>query len=97
MMGNDMRRERFRLGRTLATPGALAAVEQSGDMLGDFLKRHQCGDWGETRPEDAQTNEDALGGGGRVFSVYRLRDGTKIWIITEADRAATTALLPDEY
>lgn len=65
--------------------------------MGDLLKRHQCGDWGETCPEDAQTNEDALLGGGRVFSVYRLRTGTTIWIITEADRAATTALLPDEY
>ena len=97
MMGNDMRRERFRLGRTLATPGALEAMSQSGDSLGDLLKRHQCGDWGETCREDAQMNEDALGGGGRVFSVYRLRSGTTIWIITEADRAATTALLPDEY
>ena len=96
-MGNDMRRERFRLGRTLATPGALEAMSQSGDSLGDFLKRHQCGDWGETCREDAQMNEDALRMGGRVFSVYRLKDGTRIWIITEADRAATTALLPGEY
>ena len=90
-------RPQFRLGQTLATPGALAALKKSGDALGELLERHRCGDWGETCPEDAQTNEDALRGGGRVFSVYRLRDGTKIWIITEADRAATTALLPDEY
>jgi hypothetical protein len=26
-----------------------------------------------------------------------LRDGTRIWIITEADRSATTILLPSEY
>jgi hypothetical protein len=28
---------------------------------------------------------------------YELRDGTPIWIITEADRAVTTILLPEEY
>jgi len=90
-------RTQFRLGQVLATPGALAALRQSGDALGELLERHRCGDWGETCPEDAQLNEDALRIGGRVFSVYRLRDGTKIWIITEADRAATTVLLPEEY
>ena len=35
--------------------------------------------------------------GGRVFSAYELRDGTRIWIITEADRSVTTILLPEEY
>ena len=90
-------RAQLRLGQVLATPGALAALKQSGDALGDLLDRHRCGDWGETCLEDAQANEDALEDGGRVFSVYRLKDGTRIWIITEADRAATTALLPDEY
>jgi hypothetical protein len=34
---------------------------------------------------------------GRNTPAYRLRDGTKVWIITEADRASTTVLLPDEY
>ena len=31
------------------------------------------------------------------FSAYELRDGTRIWIITEADRSVTTILLPEEY
>jgi hypothetical protein len=35
--------------------------------------------------------------GTRVFSAYELLDGTRIWIITEADRSATTILLPEEY
>jgi hypothetical protein len=26
-----------------------------------------------------------------------LRDGIRIWIITEADRSVTTILLPEEY
>lgn len=47
--------------------------------------------------EDAQANNVALGTGGRLFSSYRDSDGTKIWIITEADRSVTTILLPEEY
>lgn len=90
-------KSRFCLGQILATPGALEALEQSGDALPVLLRRHQRGDWGETCSEDARTNEDALQEGGRIFSTYVLRDGTRLWIITEADRAATTALLPDEY
>ena len=35
--------------------------------------------------------------GRRVLSAYGLRDGTRIWIITEADRSVTTILLPEEY
>jgi hypothetical protein len=33
----------------------------------------------------------------RVFSVYEPRDGTRIWIITEANRSVTTIFLPEEY
>ena len=33
----------------------------------------------------------------RVISSYVLADSTRIWIISEADRSATTLLLPDEY
>jgi hypothetical protein len=87
----------FPLGRTLATPGALEALDRTGDSLEDLFVRHQQGDWVETGPEDAQTNEDALLSGGRIFSVYHLRDQAKLWVITEADRAATNALLPNEY
>ena len=35
--------------------------------------------------------------GGRLFSVYHDGSGVKFWIITEADRSATTVLLPDDY
>ena len=36
--------------------------------------------------------------GFRLLSAYTLpQTGAKIWIITEADRSATTVLLPDEY
>jgi hypothetical protein len=56
----------------------------------------------ETRLVRAATgsgaNNEALKEGTRLLSAYMLRDGTtKIWVITEADRSATTILLPDEY
>jgi hypothetical protein len=58
---------------------------------------HQSGEWGEVGEEDRQENEVSLLKGYRLLSVYRLKDDTKIWIITEADRSVTTILLPEEY
>lgn len=50
-------------------------------------------------PEDWETNYcfALKHGEGRLFSVYRDRKGVKFWIITEADRSATTVLLPEDY
>ena len=89
--------ERFPLGRIVATPGALAALEEAGDRPGTFLKRHITGDWGELDEHDRRENELSLQRGFRLLSAYTLSNGTRIWIITEADRSATTLLLPSEY
>jgi hypothetical protein len=93
---------RFSLGKILATPGALEAIEESGQAPDYFLDRHVRGDWGEVEKEDWQLNDQALQEGSRILSAYKTLKGAKIWIITEAtddngDRAATTLLLPDEY
>ena len=44
-----------------------------------------------------QANEAALVHGTRIVSSYRLQGERRIWLITEADRSATTFLLPEEY
>lgn len=88
---------RFHLGRTVATPGALAALEESHQSPAQFLSRHIAGDWGDLDPDDRQANEDALLHGNRLLSSYQTSNSQKLWIITEADRSATTLLLPDEY
>ena len=88
---------RFPLGRVLATPGALDALKQADQTPLQFLARHQVGDWGEVCPEDARENELSLQHGFRLLSAYTLSTGHKLWIITEADRSATTLLLPEEY
>lgn len=87
----------FPLGQTVATPGALAALEAAGRTPVVFLERHQGGDWGDLADDDTSENEYALTWRLRIFSAYRLSEVVKIWIITEADRSATTILLPDEY
>ena len=102
----DLVRPRFRLGQTVATPAALEAIQQAGQSPAEFLDRHVRGDWGDVCPEDAHTNEEALGIGARIFSAYLLQPPTgeggtlapaKVWLITEADRSVTTLLLPEEY
>jgi hypothetical protein len=88
---------RFPLGRIVATPGALAALEEAADNPASFLRRHVTGDWGELDEEDRRENEFSIAQGFRLLSSYTLSSGTKLWIITEADRSSTTLLLPSEY
>jgi hypothetical protein len=85
------------LGRTVATPGALVALEKSHQTPAEFLSRHEIGDWGEVCAEDWAENELSVREGYRILSAYQLTSGVKIWVITEADRSATTILLPEEY
>jgi hypothetical protein len=61
------------------------------------LARHRSGDWGDLDEHDRQENEVSLNQQLRLFSVYYDRNQVKFWIITEADRSATTILLPEDY
>jgi len=88
---------KFPLGQVVATPAALRAITEAGQTPAEFLERHVQGDWGELDEEERQENERSLEDDCRLLSAYRLRDETKIWIITEADRSSTTILLPEEY
>ena len=85
----------FNPGTIVATPGALELAEQGIDLRA-YLKRHLRGDWGDLCPEDKAENNLSLHQGFRLLSAYNTSQG-KLWIITEADRSATTFLLPDEY
>lgn len=87
----------FPLGRVVATPGALAAIEKAGEHPLAFLMRHEAGDWGDLDAGDKQSNEEALANGDRILSAYNLKDGERIWILTESDRSVSTILLPSEY
>ena len=88
---------KFPPGQIVATPGALAAFEEAGEEPATYLARHLVGDWGEVCEEDARENEFSVENGFRILSAYRLKNGTKIWVLTEADRSSTCLLLPSEY
>jgi hypothetical protein len=46
---------------------------------------------------DKRENELSLKNGFRILSAYRTMRDVRLWVITEADRSATTLLLPEEY
>src|SRR5262245_53258450 len=87
----------FDPGRVVATPGAIVAIEFARANAVELLHRHLSGDWGDLSDHDKRLNDEAATSGGRILSAYTLADGEKVWIITEADRSATTILTPDEY
>ena len=93
---------KFQLGQTLATPGALKAMEEAGQSPAFFLDQHMQGRWGEVCDEDKRLNDQALVDGSRLLSAYRTLRNERLWVITEAvdddgRRAATTILRPEEY
>jgi hypothetical protein len=87
----------FDLGQLVATPGALAALEKTGQTPMEFLSRHVTGDWGDIPEEDRKENQYSLEHGFRLLSSYRTNADQVVWVITEANRSHTTLLLPDEY
>ncbi len=92
----------FPLGRIVMTANLhrqlqAADPEHWEEKLKGFIDRHASGDWGNLEEFDRQQNNSALEDGSRIFSAYHTSDGTKVWVITEADRSYTTALLPEDY
>jgi hypothetical protein len=89
--------ELFPLGHVVMTPGAAAL----GVDFRSLLARHAKGDWGDLDDFDARQNNTAVKEGYRILSAYEVttEDGEteRIWVITEADRSATTILSPAEY
>ena len=85
----------FPPGQIVATQGAAERIPRMEMYLA--LSRHLQGDWGVVSKEDKQRNDAALCSDERLFSAYQTADNVRFCIITEADRSATTILLPDEY
>ena len=96
-MRKTVRKPLFDLGQLVATPGALAALEKSGQSPMEFLSRHVTGDWGEIPEEDRKEDHFSLEKGFRLMSSYRTTANDVVWVITESSRSHTTLLLPEEY
>ena len=83
-------------------PGTVYVTRAVSEMLSQqrllqLLQRHIHGDWGDTCQNDRIANERAICNGDRIVSWYQLSGKTRVLIITEADRSATTIMLSDEY
>jgi len=93
------RLSKFELGQLVMTRGIndlVAEDEEFARFIWESLKRHAAGDWGDLSEEDKKENELSLDKYLRLLSAYKKNDW-KIWVITEADRSATTILFPSEY
>lgn len=56
MMQKITKQPLFGVGQLVATPGALAALEKTGQSPAEFLARHIAGDWEELR-DDSRRSE----------------------------------------
>lgn len=87
---------KFALGVLLITPGVIDAFAKNHEEMLAYFVHHALGDWGLATDEEKARNESGIEEGMELRSTYRLWDGTKIWITTDADRSATTCSLPSE-
>jgi hypothetical protein len=90
----------FETGQIVSTRGVFDQASENPDFskfIQDSLSRHVKGDWGDLSAKDKTENDFSLKNGFRVLSAYEKEGLPKIWIITEADRSATTILFPEEY
>lgn len=88
---------RFLLGRIFLTPGAIDALSEAEQAPEEFLSRHARLEQGELCEADYKENLFSVDKHLRIFSAYKTAKNVKLWCITEADRSATTLLLPSEY
>ena len=87
----------FPLGSIYMTPGAIEALGEAGQSAQAFIGRHARLEQGELCDEDHRENLYSADKHLRIFSAFKTARGAKLWVITEADRSATTILLPSEY
>jgi hypothetical protein len=86
----------FPLGRLVATPEALIRAIDHGVSVPELVLRHATGDWGDVDAADRRENDLAVTRRLRILSAYGEGDA-RLWLITEADRSATTLLRPEDY
>ena len=86
----------FQLGAVVMTQGAKCLMKELGLDPAHYLARHVTGDWGDLSEDDKKENDFSVTRNLRILSAFGTGE-SKLWIITEADRSATTILRPDEY
>lgn len=85
---------KFPLGQIVITENAAQHLDTVA--VNEALRRHVSGDWGDVPPEDSCENEYSLQHGFRLLSAYGTGN-RRFWLVTEADRSATTIMMPSDY
>jgi hypothetical protein len=85
------------MGQPVITPAAQSMLELAGISPTVLLGRHLRGDWGDLDIADIVSNELALLTRRHLPSSYAIPGGGRVFILTEANRAVTTILLPEDY
>jgi hypothetical protein len=79
----------FTLGEIVITPEAQRLMTMLSINPASLLLRHVTGDWGDASDDQRRANEEAIHEGGRILSAYG-HGNLRVYVITEADRSATT-------
>lgn len=96
----------FEIGNVVSTRAVWDLMEENEAFrwfVSGCLSRYILYDWGDTCPEDWESNNLAVKNGERVIAVYNIPDEiedtfeNQLWIITEWDRSTTTLLFPSDY
>ena len=106
LKGGITMKGKFELGQIVATAAIDERIKADDQFFVFVLRsiaRHAVCDWGDMCEEDKALNDQAIIPGRQAglhsSYTYSGEDGaqTKIWIITERDRSATTILFPEDY
>ena len=80
----------------VATGCAALALAKARTQPEELLDRHRAGDFGEVDSVHRQANLHAIEQGGRVRSVYRLRSGELLYVITEVGVSTSIVCVGEE-
>lgn len=82
---------KFELGQLVCTRGVADKMKEDDrfrEFVGKSFNKYIKCDWGDTCPEDAKMNDEAVINIDRILAVYISKKiGVTIWIITEWDRS----------
>lgn len=73
----------FDLGYVVATGCAALALARAATQPDELLDQHRTGSFGDVDEAQRQTNLDAIESGGQVRSIFTLRTGEQLHVITK--------------
>lgn len=85
----------FDLGYVVATGCAALALARAAIQPEELLDQHRTGSFGDVDEAQRQTNFKAIESGGRVRSIYTLRTGERLHVITKI-RSSTSIVCEGE-